>query len=64
MRIKSFKIWGAINTCHGRNYYLVDEQMIKIETIRLVGECQIVRILWLHVEFRSHGVGPMTQLVR
>ena len=42
-RIKSFKIWGAINTCHGRNYYLIDKQMDKIETIRLVGECQIVR---------------------
>jgi hypothetical protein len=22
MRIKSFKIWGAINTCHGRNYLI------------------------------------------
>jgi len=42
-RIKSFKIWGAINTCHGRNYYLIDKQMDKIETIRLVGECHIVR---------------------
>ena len=36
---KSFKIRGTINTCHGRN----NKQMIKIETIRLVGECQIVR---------------------
>ena len=42
-RKKSFKIWGAINTCHGRNYDLIDKQMSKIETIRLVGECHIVR---------------------
>jgi len=61
MRRKSFKTWGAINTCHGRKYYLIDKQMSKIETIRLVGECQIYAILWLHVEVRYHGVGPMTR---